>query len=192
MAIGLRPLREEDGARVLAWRNAPHVAEHMFAEGAIGEAAHARWLDKVLRAEAEQYWIIVLDGLPVGLANVVGIDRHNRRADWGFYIGEPSARGSGVGRAALYLVIEQAFGAYALHRLTCSALAVNESAWRLYESMGFMREGHLQDHIRKDGRYHDVLLFGLMADGWAAKRPKVEARLRETGIEPSDLYVGGA
>jgi UDP-4-amino-4,6-dideoxy-N-acetyl-beta-L-altrosamine N-acetyltransferase len=189
MAIGLRPLREEDGARVLAWRNAPHVAEHMFADGTISEAEHKGWLASVLRSATKRYWVIEADGSPVGLANLVDIDPHNRRADWGFYLGEPSARGAGVGRAALYLVIEQAFGRHGLHRLTCSALAENEPALRLYDSMGFEREGRLRDQVMKGGRFHDVILFGLLAEGWRAGRRAIEARMREAGVDPAELTV---
>lgn len=177
---------------MLAWRNAPHVAAHMYADHLVTQTEHDRWLKKILDDEGCRYWIILADDEPVGLANIVGIDHQNRRADWGFYLGEPGARGSGIGRAALYLVIEQAFGPLGLHRLTCGALAVNESAWGLYESMGFLREGRLRDHVWKGGRFHDVLSFALLADAWATARPGVEARLRTTGIDPAHLKMRDA
>ncbi len=189
MSIVLRPLRSDDSARVLAWRNAPHVSAHMYTDNAIGEAEHARWLTSALAAPDCRYWIILLDERAVGVANLVGIDPRNRRADWGFYLGEEAARGSGVGRAALYVLINQAFGPFGLRRLTCTALAENEAAWTLYESMGFVREGRLRDHIQKEGRFHDVLTFALLDQEWAAARSGVEAKLLGTGIDPSSLAV---
>ncbi len=189
MEIAFRPLRENDSGTVLTWRNTPDVAAHMYSDHAVSAAEHAGWLAEVLGDDGRRYWIILLDEEPVGLANLVGIDRHNRRADWGFYLGEATARGSGVGRAALYLVIEQAFGTLGLHRLTCSALVGNEAAWGLYESMGFVGEGRLRDHVWKGGQFHDVLNFALLADEWAAARPGVEAKLRAAGIDPAALEV---
>ena len=41
--VELRPLREEDRDRLLAWRNSPEVAPYMYADHAITPEEHARW-----------------------------------------------------------------------------------------------------------------------------------------------------
>ena len=43
------------------------------------------------------YWIIELEGRPVGLANVVDIDFKERTATWAFYLAHKATRGKGVG-----------------------------------------------------------------------------------------------
>ena len=181
MTVALRPLRQEDGAQVLAWRNAPHVAAHMYSDHPVSNAEHAAWLPAALTAEDRRYWIILLDERAVGLANLVRIDRHNRRCDWAFYLGETETRGRGVGAAVEYLVLNEVFGSMGLNKLACEVFAANEAVWKLHERFGFVREAHYRDHIWKDGRFHDVYGLGLLAVDWAARRPEVEALLNRRG-----------
>ena len=48
---------------------------------------------------------------------------------------------------------------------------------------GFVHEGTLRQHIRWDGDYVDVELFGLLEDEWPGYAAKVET----LSLEPSDL-----
>lgn len=183
MRVALRPLRADDADRVLAWRNAPEVAAHMYTDHVVTAEEHARWIAAVLAAGDRRYWIVQMDDQPVGLANLVRIDGANRRCEFGFYLGEASARGTGAALAAMRLLIEQAFGPLGLHRLTGEALAENEAAIRLYRSLGFVEEGRLRAHVWRRGAFHDVVAFGMLAEDWAKAMPGVESRLRARGLE---------
>lgn len=189
MSIALRPLCMDDAAQVRAWRNAPHVAAHMYTDHEVGEAEHARWLDGVLAASDSRYWIVVVDDRPAGLASLVRIDEANRRCEWGYYLGEPEARGSGAGMAALYLLAVHAFETLDLNRLSGAALAENEAACGLYESMGFVREGRLREAIWKSGRFMDVIVYALLAREWPAARTAIAARLHARGRDPAAFAI---
>lgn len=182
-SIALRPLRADDASMVLAWRNAPEVAAHMYTDHVVTPEEHARWIAAVLHADDRRYWIVQMDDHPVGLANVVRIDRANRRCEFGFYLGEASARGTGAAAAGMYILIRQAFDGLGLQRLTGEAMAENEAAIRLYRSLGFQQEGRLRAHVRRSGAFHDVIAFGLLAADWATEQGVVEARLRARGLE---------
>jgi len=189
MGVALRPLGHDDGVRVRSWRNAPHVAAYMYTDHQVGEAEHAAWLEVALKAKDRCYWIILLDERPVGLANLVGIDRVNRRCDWAYYLGETDTRGRGVGACVEYLVANQVFGPMGLNKLACEVFVANEAVWRLHESFGFIREAHYRDHIWKGGRFHDVYGLALLADDWAQRRAGVEARLAERGHALASLSI---
>lgn len=196
MSVALRPLREEDSAQVLAWRNAPHVAAHMYTDHLVGADEHARWLAGVLAKlwpEGDRrYWIILLDERPVGLANLVRIDAVNRRCDWAFYLGETDTRGRGVGACVEYLVLREVFGPMALNKLCCEVLVENEAVWTLHEGFGFRREAHYRDHVWKDGRFHDVFGLAMLAADWAETRGGIEARLVAKGHDLAALAVRDA
>jgi len=192
MSVALRPLVKDDGDRVRAWRNAPHVAAHMYTGYVVGEAEHAAWLERVLKASDCRYWIILLEERPVGLANLVRIDRVNRRCDWAYYLGETAARGQGVGACVEYLVANEVFGPMGLNKLVCEVFLANEAVWRLHESFGFVREAHYRDHVFKDGRFHDVYALALLAADWTLKRPEVETRLKARGRSPETLVIRSA
>lgn len=187
MTVALRPLQQEDGAQVLAWRNAPHVAAHMYSDHRVSEAEHAAWLPTALSGGDRRYWIILLDERPVGLANLVRIDRRNRRCDWAFYLGETETRGRGVGAAVEYLVLNEVFGPMGLNKLACEVFVANEAVWKLHERFGFVREAHYRDHVWKEGRFHDVYGLALTAADWTVRRPEVEALILRRGVAPPEL-----
>jgi UDP-4-amino-4,6-dideoxy-N-acetyl-beta-L-altrosamine N-acetyltransferase len=189
MSVSLRPLRKDDSAQVRAWRNAPHVAAYMYTDQEVGETEHAAWLDAALGAQDRRYWIILLEERSVGLANLVRIDRVNRRCDWAYYLGATDTRGRGVGACVEYLVANEVFGPMGLNKLTCEVFVANDAVWRLHESFGFVREAHYRDHIFKGGRFHDVYGLGLLAADWAQRVDGVEERLAERGHAPDALSI---
>lgn len=70
--IALRRATELDASRVLAWNNAPDVRARSIDPRPITAAGHARWFAARLRDTRGGFWIVLLDGMPVG---VVRIDR---------------------------------------------------------------------------------------------------------------------
>jgi UDP-4-amino-4,6-dideoxy-N-acetyl-beta-L-altrosamine N-acetyltransferase len=193
MSVALRPLREEDSAQVLAWRNAPHVAAHMYTDHLVGAEEHARWLAGVLATSwpegDRRYWIILLDERPVGLANLVRINAANRRCDWAFYLGQTDTRGRGVGGCVEYLVLREVFGSMRLNKLCCEVLVENEAVWTLHEGFGFRREAHYRDHVWKGGRFHDVYGLAMLASDWADARGGIETRLVAKGHDLAAMTV---
>jgi UDP-4-amino-4,6-dideoxy-N-acetyl-beta-L-altrosamine N-acetyltransferase len=177
MSVRLRRLAAEDGARVLAWRNSPEVAAYMYTDHAIGPDEHARWLATALTAQDRRFWIIELDGAPVGLANLARIDPAASRCEWAFYLAEPSTRGRGVGACVEYLVLGYVFERLELNKLWCEVLIENAGVWRLHESFGFVGEAHYRDHVRKGGALRDVVGLGLLRRDWPAAKAQAEALL---------------
>ncbi len=171
MSVHLRRLEAQDSAGVLAWRNSPEVAAHMYSDHAIGEAEHTRWLKAALTRPDRCYWLIELDGAPVGLANLARIDLGRSRCEWAFYLADPAVRGRGVGAAVEYLVLGHVFEVRGLNKLWCEVLAANSAVVRLHERFGFIREALFRDHVRKGGVFHDVVGLGLLRKDW----PKVKA-----------------
>lgn len=187
MSVRLRRLAEADSARVLAWRNSPEVAAYMYTDHLIGPAEHDRWFAGALQAPDRRYWIIEMDGQPVGLANVARIDPTARRCEWAYYLGEASTRGRGVGAQVEYIVLRHVFEDLGLNKLWCEVLEENAAVWKLHESFGFRREALFREHVFKSGRFQDVMGLGMLRRDWDAARPDIEARLRERGVDPAAI-----
>ena len=177
MSVHLRRLERGDGARVLAWRNAPEVAAYMYGDHAIGEAEHALWLDAALGRQDRKFWIIELDQAPVGLANLARLDLAASRSDWAFYLADPAVRGRGVGAAVEYLVLGHVFEGLGLNKLWCEVLAGNAAVVRLHTRFGFTPEALFRDHVRKGGVFHDVVGLGLLRREWAEVKGSAEVQL---------------
>jgi UDP-4-amino-4,6-dideoxy-N-acetyl-beta-L-altrosamine N-acetyltransferase len=187
MSVRLRLVEPSDSARLLAWRNSPEVAAYMYADHQIPQAEHDRWFAAALAAEDRRYWIIEADGEPVGLANLLKIDRAASRCEWAYYLGEPSTRGKGLGARIEYLVLRYVFETRRLNKLWCEVLLENEAVWKMHQSFGFVREALLREHVCKHGRFHDVVGLGMLHSVWQAAKPANEARLRAKGFAPEEL-----
>lgn len=187
MTVRLRQVEHEDSARLLAWRNSPEVAAYMYTDHKISQLEHDRWFAAALTLEDRRYWIIEMDGEPVGLANLARIDPIVRRCDWAYYLGEASTRGRGVGAQVEYIVLRHVFETMGFHKLWCEVLKDNEAVWKLHESFGFTREACYREHVCKGGRFQDVVGLGMLKADWEAAKPGIEAKLREKGIDPASL-----
>jgi UDP-4-amino-4,6-dideoxy-N-acetyl-beta-L-altrosamine N-acetyltransferase len=175
--VTLRPLTADDKDRLFTWRNSPEVAAYMYTDHQIGRDEHDRWFAAIEGDARRVYWIIELDGEPVGLANLYDIDRANGRCAWAYYLASPSVRGRGVGGAVEYQVIERVFGELGLRKLWCEVLASNEAVWKLHQGFGFEIEARFRSHVVKGGEPRDVIGLGLLKEDWLAARDAIRERL---------------
>lgn len=181
--VRMRDIGDEDRERLLEWRNSPAVSAYMYSDHLISREEHDRWFDSIRPRGDRRYWIIEVDGAPVGLANLSDIDRANGRCAWAYYLADPSIRGLGVGSYVEFWVIEHVFGVLGLTKLWCEVLLSNEAVWKLHEAHGFKREALFRDHVVKNGAPVDVVGLGLLARDWAEKREAMAAKLRAKGYE---------
>lgn len=181
--VRLRDVRESDRERLLEWRNSPDVATYMYSDHKISHDEHDHWFDVVRHDSRRRYWIIEVDGEPVGLANLADIDMAHRRCAWAYYLASPNVRGLGVGSFVEFWVIEQVFAGLGLNKLWCEVLISNESVWRLHELYGFQREALFREHVMKGGHEVDVVGLGLLASDWAKRRDSMAQRLRDKGFD---------
>lgn len=83
------------------------------------------------------------------------------RATIGLTVAE-AWRGKGIGRALMERVIEWARASEAITRLELEVLVRNAAAIRLYERLGFEREGVVRSALWRNGEYLDELVMGLL------------------------------
>lgn len=183
MTVALRALTPDDSDRLLAWRNLPDVARWMYSDHEITRPEHDRWFAGLAGDPSRKYWIIELDGEPVGLANLADISPAHRKASWAYYLASPSVRGKGVGAFVEVFVLDHVFRTLGLNKLCCEVLLENEAVWKMHESFGFQREARYRAHVWKGGRGHDVVGLGLLAADWAKAREASVERLRARGFE---------
>ncbi len=84
-------------------------------------------------------------------------------------IGAQDAAGKGYGKETMELLLDFGFNELNLHRIELTTIAYNHPAIRLYEGLGFSREGAHREFILRDGQRHDLYLYGLLAAEWRSK-----------------------
>lgn len=100
----------------------------------------------------------------IGYGMVANIDRYHRRCDLGLTIGQKQEWGQGYAREALRAVIGFCFDRLEMNRLGASIYAFNQRSIRLFESLGFQREGVLHQYVWKGTAYQDELLYYMLKE----------------------------
>lgn len=88
---------------------------------------------------------------------------------WVFH---PAVHGRGYATEAATALLALAFGELGAHRVYAELDAANEASARLCEILGMTREALLRGRDYVDGEWHDVVIFGLLADEFAAAQTR--------------------
>jgi RimJ/RimL family protein N-acetyltransferase len=132
------------------------------------ESRLARWLEDEER-NRDSYIFAVrtldLDAL-IGFVQIDGVQWNHGVAWLAIGIGEPDYRGHGYGYEAMTLTLQFAYQEINLHRVQLTVFSYNTRAIRLYEKLGFQREGVFREALLRDGARHDMYLYGLLRDEW--------------------------
>ncbi|MDT0645914.1 UDP-4-amino-4,6-dideoxy-N-acetyl-beta-L-altrosamine N-acetyltransferase [Zunongwangia sp. F260] len=175
--IELIPLAEEDLDIVREWRNSPEVSQYMYKDENITREQQEKWFKKVQQDESKKYWIIKYEGEELGVANLTEIDKWNSKCYWGFYLGNTSIRGKGIGAKIEYNVLNYVFGELKLNKLCGEVFSFNEKVVQMHEKFGFRREGYLRNHIQKNNRFHDIVVIGLLSSEWKQLKDSLKTKI---------------
>jgi UDP-4-amino-4,6-dideoxy-N-acetyl-beta-L-altrosamine N-acetyltransferase len=170
----LRPVAERDLDILLAWRNSPAIRRNMFNDHIITPEEHRAWFERSRNSKHSSHLLFLHGDRPLGTVNVRDIDHINGRCVWGFYIGDPGApKGSGVAMACL--AIDYIFNTIGMRKICSEAFAFNTASINYHGKLGFCEEGRLRAHQLKEGKYEDIIIFGLFRHEWEEVRPRLIA-----------------
>jgi RimJ/RimL family protein N-acetyltransferase len=161
----LRPLELDDGPRVVEWMNDREVLRYLTKTIPINTFREEEFLRTLYKDEKNLHLGIVVrdDHRLIGRVSLVKIDLISRTAELSLLIGDRSAWGKGYGLEADALMIRYGFDFLNLHKVYAYVLEGHLNSVRILEENGLKREGVLREHIYRDGRYHNVLLYSILA-----------------------------
>lgn len=162
--IYLRPMTYEDTDNIVAWRNSDAVRKNFIYQELFTREGHENWIHNMVETGKVVQMIIceLSTDKPLGSVYIRDIDRLHSKAEYGIFIGDPSARGRGIGTATAKLMLRYCFEEEGLHRVYLRAFATNIQAIRSYEKAGFVREALLRDDVCIDGKFRDIVLMGAL------------------------------
>ncbi len=97
----------------------------------------------------------------LGRCGFVSLDRKNRHGEIAIHLGE--GRGRGRGADAVRILCRLGFEELGLHKVTARTVDYNLPCARCLEKCGFIQEGLLRDEVYRDGAWHGIRLYGLIA-----------------------------
>ncbi|HEX4807005.1 MAG TPA: GNAT family protein [Conexibacter sp.] len=143
------------------------------------------------RERGEQLDLLIVhraDG-PIGVVGLAELSRRDRRAVVGTWLGR-RWWGSGANRETKALVARLAFTHLGLERLGAYADVENVRSQAALERIGFAREGLLRRWHRHGASAHDVYVYSLLRDEWAAS-PLAAVPARLVGAPPEAFLADG-
>ncbi len=142
------------------------------------------------RDRGEQLDLLIVhraDG-PIGVVGLAELSRRDRRAVVGTWLGR-RWWGSGANRETKALVARLAFEQLGLERLGAYADVENVRSQAALERIGFAREGLLRRWHRHGVAAHDVYVYSLLREEWAAS-PLAAFPVRIEGTPPEAFVAG--
>jgi len=106
--------------------------------------------------------------IPIGaisLTSTTSALQHHRGTKLGIQVAAPY-RGKGYGSEAIDWTLDWAFKFAGFHRVTLETHGFNDRAQRLYERLGFVKEGVQREALWFDGRWYDVIVYGMLDYDW--------------------------
>jgi RimJ/RimL family protein N-acetyltransferase len=164
--VNLRPLEERDiDGPYSMWLNDPEVCRfNSHARFSVGKEELKKYILEAKQSSSMQVFAIVTKekGNHVGNISLQNIDYIDRSAELAIIIGDKRYWGKGVGIEAWKLMMDYGFRVLNLHRLYCGCANKNLGMKRIAEKSGMKSEGRRRDSFFKNGRYDDILEFGIL------------------------------
>lgn len=112
------------------------------------------------------------DSLVIGSVNLWWRSQEHQQGEIGFAFAS-QAHGHGYASEAVSAVIDLAFSALDLHRVSGRADARNAASARLMARLGMRHEAHLREDEWFKGEWSDTVVYAVLRDEWLGKRPGI-------------------
>lgn len=161
----------------LRWWNDPTVTYHLISSLGMTRGMGEEWFERVQNKDrihtspllapagvSNEFAWSILDETErhIGFSFLHNINWRNRSGVTGTIIGEKDAWGKGYGSDSMRVRAKFAFEVLGLHRLDADAFAENTGSQRALEKAGYKREGVARRKMWHTGRWHDLILYGLL------------------------------
>ena len=157
----LREFVETDIQNKLEWINNPENNLYLHYDIPLIYDKTLEWF-RNKNNDARLDLVIVIDGIPVGLLGSLHIDVNNRKAEFYISMGVSKYKNRGIATRATLLLIKYSFTTLKLHKIYLTTDGDNILAQKLFERVGFKKEGIFEDDLYHRGQYIQRIRYGLV------------------------------
>lgn len=164
--VRLRGVRPDDWEHFLAWDTDSDAQRFGYQvwppQGTEAAKAFAREQSEK-KPDGPGFFLVIemLDGTPVGSVSV-RTDQRRRSFEYGIQVGR-AHWGNGYAEEALVMAFRYLFGELAYHKAQAFVYAFNTRSISAHKKLGMRHEGTMTEAQFTDGRFWDILIFGMTA-----------------------------
>jgi ribosomal-protein-alanine N-acetyltransferase len=186
----LRPVEPEDAPLLRFLMNDPAITDSIVGfNPPVSLRQQHQWIDGPRGGPTGPWHLTIVErstGEAVGLTKIHSVDWREGTARHGIKL-HPSTQGRGLAYDACMARNAWAFFVAGVRRLETTILDFNIPSQRLTERLGYTLEGRRREAVQRNGRWCDVLVYGLLRSD-AERMPQVqEYRLLVAPVAPTSL-----
>jgi len=120
-----------------------------------------QWMNNIEHETNTVRFMVDYNTEPVGTVIISDIKKEPKTANVNIKLLKKCRR-LGVGTNAIELALEYCFEILDLYCVTAHILTDNQPSQRLFEKIGFVKEGILRSRTKKDGQYRDLISYSIL------------------------------
>lgn len=161
MCVKIKPYLEMHYEKTVDWLNSQEIRNSFGNTKTITLSSHRTWMRT---NEDIIMWAIYYNDLYVG--NILfNVDLNHMSAFFQIYIGE-NIKGKGIGKTATWLALDNLFLTTRINRVWLKVFESNNRAIKLYESIGFTKEGIERESHYDNGLYRNQVIYSYLRRDW--------------------------
>lgn len=160
----LSPIDPADAEIYTHWLNDMKVISNLtLANGIINTESEKGFLAELSRGH--NYGIVELEtDKLIGTCGFINIDKDNRNAEIGIFIGVISRWNKGFGTEAMNLLLDYGFNYLNLQNVFLQLYAFNENAFACYRKIGFKEIGRRRQALYRNRKFHDIIYMDILPE----------------------------
>lgn len=164
--VRIRKFLREDIPLKVKWINDPKINKYLHYSLPLEEEKTLQWYEnnKNNTNRIDNTIEILVDDLyiPVGLIGLLGVDNINKKAEFYICIGEKNIQGKGIAKKASIQFINLCFQNTDLNKIYLYTEKDNIVAQKLFEKVGFKKEGLLIEDLIYNEKKIDRYVYGIL------------------------------
>lgn len=158
----LRQVEPSDSLLLARWKNDSLVRKMSTGLDAVITQENEEQDIRSSLEKGQAYCIITVKGTgkPIGYVRADWMDDTRKSAWLRFGLGEE--RGKGYSKEALRAFVGELFR-QGIHRIDAEVYSFNEASRRVLQYVGFIHEGTRREAHFQEGRFYDVLVYGMLS-----------------------------
>ncbi|AQS52638.1 Spermidine N(1)-acetyltransferase [Jeotgalibaca dankookensis] len=162
--VRIRRFRKEDIPYKVKWVNDSENNKYLHYHLPLEEDKTLLWFNSTKNQSNRRDYTITYSEVPIGLIGLLNIDYQNKKAEYYIMIGNTKHKGKGIAKKASELLIEIGYREIKLNKIYLYTEVENNLAQKLFESIGFSKEGVLKEDLIVEGVKIDRFIYGLLME----------------------------
>ena len=162
--VYLRILDKEDIERNTMWINSEYICDIMGYLPNMSKSQQYEWYEQLTKDNNRFVFAICLkdNDKHIGNAGLGNIDYVSRHAMLSIFIADRQHHSKGIGSKSTRLILCFAFERLNLNKVYLQTSIRFKTAIKMYESIGFVKEGTMRQHYYSNGVYEDKIIYSIL------------------------------